>query len=154
MSVDGGLRVLFRENLRANFQWTTVETGAVTLGVPDSEFCYRNPALPVSVQYAGVQGWIEYKWTETNAVGLRSEQIGWHEHRGRVGGRIYIGVRKRHNGGPRKGPAVDELWLLDGRNASAVKTFGLNPKMSYFLGKWSGGPEQWDWQEVKAILSR
>lgn len=154
MSIDGGLRAEFRQNLRVDFQWTTIETGAVTLGVPDSEFCYRDPKLPPSVQFAGRQGWIEYKITEASAVTLRPEQIGWLEHRGRVGGRVYIGVRKRHNGGPRKGAAVDELWILDGRNASAVKMFGLSEKMSYFLGKWSGGPKSWDWMAVKDLLVR
>ena len=138
--IDGGLRAEFRERI-PEFQWTSVETGGTSSGVPDSEFCHD-----------ASQAWLEFKKTDTTAVELRVMQISWMERRARAGGRVLVGVRRTHSGGPRRGPAIDQLWLLDGRTPGAIKKFGLTTKFSYFLGMWDGGPDQWDWRAVRRIL--
>src|SRR4051812_22700174 len=62
---DGGLRRIFREHL-PSYHWTPVETAMTGAGVPDCNCCY-----------AGVEFWIEYKFSHAWSVVLRPEQIGW-----------------------------------------------------------------------------
>lgn len=127
----------------AGFQWTSIETGAVASGVPDAEFCYDG----------GLQGWIEFKATSGWAVSFRLGQPSWHRVRALRGGRSFIAIRRRNGGGPRRGTPVDELWLFAGVDAQRLKEEGLRGS-AQALGKWSGGPAQWDWAEVQAALLR
>lgn len=142
--IDGGLRPLFREKL-PEFHWNSIESGGTASGIPDSEFCV-----------SGISAWLEFKMTETDFV-IRKKtwplQIAWMGRRGRAGGRVYIAIRKHHDGGPRRGGAVDELWLTDGRQADALDHYGLRRGMSYVLGVWSGGRASWDWARIREILS-
>lgn len=138
MADDGNLRPIFRDHLR-HFHWSTIETGWTQMGIPDAEFAYQ-----------GAQGWIEFKQTEGSACTLKPEQVGWHVRRHMEGGRSFIAVRRWHDGGPRKGPPVDELWLYEGRHARELKTHGLLE--SIMLGRWGGGPTGWPWGVIQGIL--
>ena len=142
MSIDGGLRPMFRDKLRRGFQWTSVESGSTIQGIPDSEFCS-----------GGVSRWVEYKVTDAWAVGLSKEQSSWHEVRHLRGGVSFVAVRRRHSGGPRKGPAVDELWLYRGEFARELRKLGLKAPVTP-EGVWEGGPERWDWEAVASLLTR
>lgn len=142
MSVDGGLRGLFREHLRRGCQWTSIETGGTGRGIPDSYFCFDGGAV----------GWLEYKLTEAWSVDLDPEQIAWHTVHAVRGGRSFIAVRRRHDGGPRKGAAVDELWLFPGAMARELKDGGLRSQTP--LGVWDRGPARWDWDQVRETLVR
>lgn len=142
MSVDGGLRPLFREKLKVGAHWQTIETGDVSLGVPDSNYCI-----------GGDEGWVEYKQTDAWAVGIRKEQSAWLLTRHMRGGRAFVAVRRRHDGGPRKGPAVDELWLCQGQYAGLLKDYGLQCEEINWCGVWSGGPAHWDWAAVRRWLA-
>ena len=137
MSVDDGLRPIFREHL-LGFHWQSIETGGTGSGVPDSNYCSR-----------GFEGWIEYKATDGWAVTLEPAQIGWICARVRHGGRVWIGVRRRSEAGPRKGAAVDELWFFPGALAKEAKIEGLRglAKRPGVL-RWSGGPQRWGWSVV------
>lgn len=123
-------------------QWTSVETGLTQAGVPDSEGAYR-----------GAQWWIECKATSGWAVGLEVFQIGWHLRRAREGGTSFVAVRRATTAGPRRGAAVDELWLFRGSDVAELKNKGLRGG-SQALGKWSGGPSRWNWGEVLAVLTQ
>ena len=48
-------------------QWTPVETGATSQGVPDHEYCFPD----------GDQGWVEFKAAHAWAVIIWAEQSGW-----------------------------------------------------------------------------
>lgn len=149
MSIDDGLRSLFRENL-PDFDWQSVETGGTGRGIPDSNFCAK-PLLP---HHSGYEGWIEYKSTDGYAVALRPEQTGWITRRVRFGGRVWIAVRRRHGGGPRLGDPVDELHLIPGGLAVAARVGGLRaPPVLRAARCWHGGPGRgWDWRAVAAAL--
>lgn len=138
MADDGNLRPIFRDHLR-HFHWSTIETGWTQMGIPDAEFAYQ-----------GAQAWIEFKQTEAWGCTLKPEQVGWHVRRHIEGGRSFIATRRWHDGGPRKGPAVDELWLHEGRHARELKTGGLT--IVPVLGSWKGGPPNWDWTMIEHIL--
>jgi hypothetical protein len=140
MSDDGNLRALFRTHLRGKCDMQAVETGLIAAGVPDLNYCVQG----------GFEGWVEMKQTDGYAVTLRPEQVGWISRRCRAGGRVLIAVRRWHDGGPRKGPPVDELWLLKGAYAPDLKTMGLQwaHTDNALLGQWSGGPARWDWSAV------
>lgn len=139
---DGGLRSLFRKNL-PEFHWQSVETGGTGLGVPDSNYCYD-----------GREGWIEFKQTSGYAVTLRPEQVGWLTRRAAAGGLVHVGVRRWHDGGPRKGDPVDEFWLLAGAAAIPMKAQGLRIDAPYVIRVYCGGPSWWDWQEIGTLLRR
>lgn len=142
MSSDGGLRAEFRDRL-PHFDFQSVETGGTGLGVPDTNFCYN-----------GAEGWIEFKQTDAWAVPLRTEQTGWLACRARHGGYVYVGVRRWHDGGPRRGPPVDQFWLLAGGASVAIKQNGLVREAKYVLGVWDDGPGRWDWEAISKILTR
>jgi hypothetical protein len=144
LTTDGGLRPLFRQHLR-DFMWTSIETGLTTPGVSDSHYQHRD----------GAEGWVEHKQTDGWAVTLDPEQIGWITQGARYGGRRWIAVRRRHDGGPRLGPAVDELWMMPGRLAIAAKELGLRGVIASEPGGvfcWPGGPGQWAWTEIRRLL--
>jgi len=119
----------------------SIETGGTGRGVPDSEFCCD-----------GVERWIEFKQTDGWTCPLLPEQVAFHVARAARGGVSFVATRRWHDGGPRRGPAVDELWLHPGAEALALKSTGLRGVEP--LGRWSGGPSGWDWDEVRALLLR
>jgi hypothetical protein len=135
--IDGDLRPLFRKHL-PYFHWTSIESGGTVSGIPDSSYCSR-----------GVEGFIEFKVTDGYAVTLNPYQIGWICARVRHGGRVWIGVRRRSEAGPRKGAAVDELWFFPGALAKEARLVGLRglAKRPEVL-RWSGGPSSWGWSVV------
>lgn len=139
MSTDGGLRTLFQNHLRMA-QWQAIETWSTGQGVPDMEYCFPK----------GKSGWVENKLTEANAVAIRSEQVGWIERRCRVGGRVFIAVRKLCRAGPRR-KAADELWLFHGRDVRALFLKGLVGGTPLVCSK--NGPERWDWEAVRRIIT-
>lgn len=140
--IDGGLRGIFHDRLRVGIHWQAIETGEVVMGVPDSNFCCD-----------GVEGWVEYKQTDAWAVGIRPEQGAWLSTRHMRGGRTFVAVRRWHDGGPRKGAAVDELWLCSGQYARTLRHEGLQSNSVVWLGVWSGGPARWDWDAVRRHLT-
>ena len=140
--IDGGLRGLFRTQLtKRGYQFTPIETGGTTRGVPDSEYCSSD----------GISGWLEYKQTKANTVQISPEQVGWVLQRNRCNGKVFIAIRKKCSIGKRR-KACDELWLLHGKDAALLKEFGLSCKEIKVLGIWSGGPKQWNWNELDLIL--
>lgn len=145
--IDGGLRGLFHHHLRVGAHFQAVETGGTGLGIPDSNVCFLMP------DGSGRECWIEFKTTDAWSVGVRTEQNAWHRTRCMRGGRTFFAVRRQHEGGPRKGPAVDELWLCGGRYSSQLMTGGLKDPSIIWDGVWSGGPARWDWSAVHAALT-
>ncbi len=144
--IDGGLRGLFRHNLRRGWHWQSIETGGTGRGVPDSNFC-RTP----SGSAVAVERWVEFKQTTAWAVTLSPEQASWHTVRQKRGGISFVAVRRQHDGGPRKGVAQDQLWLCAGIAARELKRDGLRCGVG-ILGCWDGGPSQWDWEQIGEIL--
>ena len=141
--IDGGLRPIFRKRL-PHMHWQSVETGSVGRGIPDSNCCHR-----------GIEFWIEFKTTNAWSVDLRPEQIAWLLRRHRAGGRVFVGVRRQVIAGPRKGPAVDELWLVHGWAAAELRQKGLK-KISgpAVIGIYDNGPASWPWDKIeRALLS-
>ncbi|SRR5260221_8181438 len=129
MSRDGSLRVEFRKHLR-DAQWTSIETGLTEGGVPDSEYMFKG----------GIGGWIEFKKTATNAVGLRPLQIAWLSRRARLGGRCFVAVLHKK----------DTLFLFHGKHVAALKSDGICGTEA--LGVWTGGIAKWDWDMIRKIL--
>jgi hypothetical protein len=141
--IDGGLRIMFRTHLKAGWHWQSIETGGTGLGVPDSNFC-------TEVQGGGVEGWIEFKRTDAWAVQFRTEQVGWARERRMRKGRVFAAVRRHHDGGPRLGKPVDELWLFGGDEIPRLARDGL--RVAQPLGVWHGGSGRWNWKEVATLL--
>lgn len=124
MAIDGGLRKLFKENLRCQF--TPIETGAVVCGVPDAEYCFEG----------GIQGWVEFKVARGNAVGLRPGQVAWIERRHAMGGLVFVAVRVK-----------DDILIFSGKDARMLKKEGL--KGAEPAGRF---PKPWDWAKISSIL--
>lgn len=142
MATDGGLRPLFHDRLRSGIMWQAIETGGTGRGIPDSYFCGQGVGC----------GWVEMKQTAAWNVGLSPEQCGWHRAHSLRGGRSWIAVRRTHSGGPRRGSAVDELWLCRGEWAPLLREGGLRCESIVWEGVWSGGPVRWDWEAVRKTL--
>lgn len=142
MATDGGLRPLFHDRLRSGIMWQAIETGGTGRGIPDSYFCGQGVGC----------GWVEMKQTAAWNVGLSPEQVSWAKTNILRGGRVFLAVRRRHEGGPRKGDPVDELWLCSGWWNSHVAREGLRCPDVTWLGVWGGGPARWDWSAVRDIL--
>lgn len=153
--IDGGLRALFRQHLPA-YHWVSIETGGTGRGIPDSEYCV-----------GGMTAWVEYKVTDGWAVTLRPEQVAWMLRRSRAGGRVWVVVRRKAAAGPRRGGAVDELWILRGMFADEIREQGLPkiqlleigtdidaefPQHHYVVRAWAGGPARWSWDHIDVIL--
>lgn len=146
MSVDDGLRPIFRSYLiPLGFDMQSVETGGTGRGIPDTNYCT-----------GGLEGWIEFKATSGWSVDLSPEQIGWIERRVRHGGRVWIAVRRRHEGGARRGGAVDELYLLPGKFVRDARLNGLRGANlgPHLMGPFEDGPSRWDWDTVAEALRR
>ena len=139
MTRDGGLKNLFRENLKT-FDFQPIEMFLLAAGVPDLNFCVD-----------GVEGWVELKSTSGHAVVVRPAQVGWAARRIRHGGRVFVAVRRRVDRGPRRGAPVDELWLFAGGAIGALADYGLKGPAP--AGKWDGGPVRWDWDAVARVLT-
>ena len=138
---DGGLRQVFRQRL-PQVHWQSIEVPAINKGVPDCNGCYK-----------GVDFWVENKLTHGWTIGLRTEQAAWLTRRARAGGKARIAVRRVVKAGPRKGAAVDELWILDGKYADrSIRVNHLHSSANSVLGVWTGGPARWQWTEVLAAL--
>lgn len=136
---DAGLRKLFSDHLIGG-HWQSIESGSTGKGIPDQEYCFPK----------NKSGWIEHKQTSANAVKIDPEQVGWIERRVRMGGRVFLAVRKRCAAGPRR-EAADELHLFYGRDIRAVFLQGLNGATA--IGRWPGGPAKWDWNTVKKVIT-
>jgi len=142
MSIDGNLRALFHHHLRRGFHWQAVETPETGAGIPDSNFCSE-----------GREGWIEFKKTSGWACPLREGQVAWIHRRVRSGGRVWIATRRSHTGGPRKGPPVDQLWLVPGRYVIQLRLEGLRSvEGQRDILITHGGPSMWYWGVVQQIL--
>lgn len=135
---DNGLRAEFHKNLPM-VHWQAIELGVIGSGVPDTNGCH-----------SAVDFWIEMKSTDTYAVGLEPEQVGWTLRRLRAGGRTFVATRRAHAGGPKKGSAVDELHLHEGWDAPILRAEGLLAAPPLYVG--SGGPSKWDWGLVLSVL--
>lgn len=120
--------------------WQAIELGVLGSGVPDDNYCLD-----------GTEGWLEYKATETYAVGLEPEQVGWIDRRMRAGGRVFVVTRRAHDGGPQKGPPCDELWVHEGWDAKVLRRLGLMAAPPILMME--GGPSRWDWGRVRATLA-
>lgn len=139
MKIDGGLRNIFRHKLRS-WQWTTIETGPVSPGTPDSEFFSTE----------GVQGWIEYKKTDIYFVHFRDFQVPWIMRRARMGGNVWLAIRRTPHS--IKEMNSDELWLIPGKYAYDVQEGGLNnPAVGAYI--WNGGPDGWNFDDVALALN-
>lgn len=148
--IDGGLRGLFTKYI-PEAHWQSIETGGTGRGVPDTNYCIRSPGPGAR----GVEGWVEFKVTSTYSVGtMRPEQVGWIHKRARYGGRVFVAVRRQHEGGPRKGHPVDELWLIEGGGIMSLAQEGLVADRVWTLHVSSGGPSAWNWLQVAAILGK
>lgn len=137
---DDGLRKLFHDRVE-RCHWQAMELGVVGAGVPDDNGCAD-----------GADFWIEYKATDAWAVGLEPLQVGWISRRMRAGGRVFIAVRRRHDGGPLLGGPTDELWVYEGWDAAVLKAEGLRSAAAPIL-QMDGGPGRWDWDRVRDVLT-
>jgi hypothetical protein len=137
MTIDGGLRKLFRDNLM-EAQWTSIETGGTGLGVPDAEYCF----------YPNRQGWIEFKKTAAIAVKIDPEQVSWLERRVRMGGKCWLIVRKQAPAGLRRA-RVDAIYIYRGAQARAVLLNGLQTPP---IDVYEGGPAKWNWALIAERL--
>jgi hypothetical protein len=133
---DGELRKTFRIRF-GGWQWISVETAGTATGVPDSEFCSPE----------GVQGWIEFKKTHANAVGISPFQVAWLMRRCRYGGNAWIAVRRTPKSQREAG--VDQLWLMRGDQAQALFDGGLDNISGWC---WEGGEGNWNFPEIRNIL--
>lgn len=118
--------------------WQSIETGGTGRGIPDSYGCCD-----------GKMFWVEFKVTAGFAVTLSPEQVGWHMHHSRKGGRSFIAVRRQCTAGPRRS-AVDELYLFHGKQAIDLKVLGLYE--CRHVAMWHSGPARWDWDQIEKIL--
>lgn len=136
MAKDGGLRQIFRHELR-QWQWSTIEVGAIAGGIPDNEFC-----APIG---SSRQGWIEFKQTHIWYVHIKPLQVAWLERRCRYGGHAWIAVRRT-----KPNDHIDELWLMRGDQAAGLCRLGLQ---GVYATCWEGGPSGWNFTEIGDMLS-
>lgn len=135
---DGGLRTMLRERLPVA-QWTSVESPLTGSGIPDCEYCYPG----------GVQGWVECKVVRSGwKPKFRPGQVAWISRRARLGGRVFIAVRRQIDKG-----GDDDLWLVPGTLVMVLEDHGLRGlDPSGLVRTWVGGPSMWDWGEVGDVL--
>lgn len=129
--IDGGLRTLFREQLRAGIHWQSIESGSTGGGVPDSNYASL-----------GIERWLEFKQTSGWACTLKPDQVGWHVNRFLHGARTLIATRRW---GTTLG--TDELWIHDGRWARELKVGGLRAVKP--IDSWHS---PWNWGEIRNVL--
>lgn len=136
MAIDGGLRGVFRECL-LGYQVTSIESGTTEAGIPDCEYIARN----------GVSGWLEMKKTDGWAYIIRPFQIGWIERRMRMGGKVYVCVRRKQ-----ESIKHDEIWVLHPSVARLGTLKGLGIGDVLIWG--SGGPSRWPWAKIRELLEK
>lgn len=124
---DGGLRRIFRERFPL-WHWTAIETGCVSPGAPDVEFCAPG----------GVSGWVEFKRVNGFKITFEPLQPGWIFKRARLGGRVFVAVRRK----------VDELHIIPGTEIVALTETGLKGRQPLT----AGGLRSWDWKKVEQTL--
>jgi hypothetical protein len=124
---DGDLRAIFREKFKT-WQWSSVETGIVSPGIPDAEFCAPG----------GVSGWVEFKKTEGWKINFEPLQPSWIHKRVRLGGRVFVAVRRK----------VDELYVIPGTEILSLVDVGLKGRSPLC----AGGRRKWDFKLVEQIL--
>lgn len=127
MNTDGRLRTIFRGKF-PDWQWTSVETGAVAPGTPDAEWCAPG----------GISGWIEFKQTAGWKVKFQPLQLPWIHRRARLGGRVFIAVRRKK----------DFLYIIPGSDILTLNDLGLKA----FKPIDGEGARNWDWLEVENCL--
>lgn len=127
MSTDGGLRQLFRRKFQ-EWHWTSIETGAVSPGTPDAEFCAPG----------GISGWCEFKQTSGWKVTFQPLQPAWIHRRARLGGRVFIVVRRKK----------DFLYVIPGDKVLDLEENGLKN----YAPIEGVGARNWDFNEVCEIL--
>ena len=133
MSVDAGLRSLFRKHL-PQVDFLAVETPSTSRGVADMNYCF-----------AGAEGWIEMKRAEGHKVRVSPEQVGWAERRLDHGGRVLVAVRKVL-------ARSDSLTLLWGDQLRSLRD-ELPLTEVPAIGTWTGGPARWDWKAVLQAMT-
>lgn len=138
---DAGLRSIFRKNL-PKIDWQPIESPLTGGGIPDSNGC----AGP------NTEFWIEFKQTDGWLVKFEPEQPAWIYRRYRHGGRVWIAIRRWHDGGPRIGLPVDDLYLIYGGHVLELVQSGLRIEEQFVTGHWRGGPSRWDWDAVGRLL--
>lgn len=131
---------MFKDHM-PKFDWQVIENSLGSDGVPDHNACGE-----------GVEFWVEYKLTKSNKVDFRPGQPGWIHRRWRHGGRVWIAIRYRHDGGPVLGPPVDDLILVYGGHVRELVQSGLRLDPSLISGRWRGGPRRWPWADVQRML--
>lgn len=137
---DGNLRTIFRTRM-PDVHWQGIETWSTGQGIPDMNGCV-----------GGKEFWIENKQTSGWTITFEPGQVAWHERRIRAGGATFVAVRRQSPAGPRKGAAVDTLWLFKGSNIRRLAEEGLKENTFASLIS-SGGPARWDWDGVRRILT-
>ena len=100
----------------------------VSPGTPDAEFCAPG----------GISGWVEFKQTSGWAVKFQPLQIPWIHRRARLGGRVFIAVRRKK----------DELYVIKGENILDLEEKGLRG----FAPIEGIGARNWNFSEVSDIL--
>lgn len=138
---DGNLRQIFRKHL-PSVHWQSIET-IIGRGTPDINGCLN-----------GKEFWIENKSTSGWAVKFEEGQVAWHEQRLRAGGRVFLAVRRAAIAGPRRGAAVDELWLFSGSHSRSISLCGLKGARPLAAAWQDGGPARWDWEVIKKELMK
>lgn len=133
--IDGGLRKLFKNNLPM-MHWQPVETGMISSGVPDANFCYL-----------GVEGWVELKQIKKGRIEWRPEQIGWTRERTKQGGLVKLAVRAEHP------DDTDFLVMYDAKDICRDfdPLFAMNTD---FQGMWVGHVRSWNWDQILQTLIR
>jgi hypothetical protein len=128
MKRDGDLRSIFRQHL-PQAQWTAIETGVISGGVPDSEYCFPD----------GKQGWLEFKNVQGWRAVLRPGQVSWISRRARLGGVVFVAARRG-----------DELYLVHGKLVERLHEDGLQG--APWARKFVGGPARWNWARIEDTL--
>lgn len=129
MARDGGLRAIFKKHL-PDLMWVPIETWMISgPGVPDSWYLARG----------GAGGWVEYK---KHPKRVTPEQSAFLSRVVRYGGRAFVAIRI----------GDDELRLWGGQSAPALARGGINGATP--LDSWQGGEAGWNWEEMRAHLTR
>jgi hypothetical protein len=137
---DGQLRVLFREHLK-NAHITSIETWTSEPGIPDMNICID-----------GNEVWVENKVIDSGwSPKMKTEQVAWAEQHMRYGGKVFLCVRKRTYGTPKRAP-IDLLYIFHGRHMRKIheEYQGMRHTIPVFLD--DGGPAHWNWDEVRTVL--
>lgn len=137
-AVDDNLRSIIKDHLR-HIDWQSIESALTGGGIPDLNGCCD-----------GVEAWVECKRASAWTVKIRPAQIGWSKKRIRHGGRVLLAIRKRHDGGARRGAAVDEFFLFNGELMHEINQNGFQSYAPRVHEK--GGPSRWDWSAIQQAI--